>query len=95
MPGWAYLGAVPAGRPRRALLRLAAVRSRAALVWPDLTQLALAATPVRPPRRRRRDAQAAPPPPPPLSYDPGPPVATGLIIPPESPSGYANSPRPQ
>jgi uncharacterized RDD family membrane protein YckC len=42
MPGWAYLAAVHSERHRRALLRLAAVRARAALVWPELTNIALA-----------------------------------------------------
>ncbi len=36
-PGWAYLAAVHAERHRRASRQLAAVRSRAATVWPDLT----------------------------------------------------------
>jgi len=35
-PGWAYLAAVHAERHRRAIRQLAAVRSRAATVWPDL-----------------------------------------------------------
>ena len=35
-PGWAYLAAVHAERHRRALAQLAAVRTRAASVWPDL-----------------------------------------------------------
>jgi uncharacterized RDD family membrane protein YckC len=40
-PGWAYLAAVHAERHQRAMRQLAAVRSRAAAVWPELT---LAAT---------------------------------------------------
>jgi uncharacterized RDD family membrane protein YckC len=35
-PGWKYLAAVHAERHRRAMRQLAAVRSRAATVWPDL-----------------------------------------------------------
>jgi uncharacterized RDD family membrane protein YckC len=35
-PGWAYLAAVHAERHRRAVRQLAAVRSRAATVWPEL-----------------------------------------------------------
>jgi uncharacterized RDD family membrane protein YckC len=38
-PVWLYLAAVHTERHRRALARLAAVRSRAATVWPDLAQL--------------------------------------------------------
>ncbi len=40
-PGWAYLAAVHAERHQRALRRLAAVRTRAATVWPELTLGAL------------------------------------------------------
>jgi uncharacterized RDD family membrane protein YckC len=36
-PGWAYLAAVHAERHQRAMRQLAAVRSRAATVWPELT----------------------------------------------------------
>lgn len=36
-PGWKYLAAVHAERHRRAMRQLAAVRSRAATVWPELT----------------------------------------------------------
>jgi uncharacterized RDD family membrane protein YckC len=39
-PGWAYLAAVHAERHRRALVQLAAVRTRAATVWPDLAAAA-------------------------------------------------------
>lgn len=35
-PGWAYLAAVHAERHQRAMRRLAAVRGRAATVWPEL-----------------------------------------------------------
>lgn len=35
--GWAYLAAVHAERHQRAMRRLAAVRARAATVWPELT----------------------------------------------------------
>jgi uncharacterized RDD family membrane protein YckC len=35
-PGWAYLAAVHAERHRRAIRQLAAVRARAATVWPEL-----------------------------------------------------------
>jgi uncharacterized RDD family membrane protein YckC len=35
-PGWAYLAAVHAERHRRAIRQLAAVRTRAATVWPEL-----------------------------------------------------------
>lgn len=35
-PGWRYLAAVHAERHRRAMRQLAAVRARAATVWPDL-----------------------------------------------------------
>jgi uncharacterized RDD family membrane protein YckC len=47
-PGWAYLAAVHAERHRRALRQLAAVRSRAATVWPDLA--AAVRTPAGPSR---------------------------------------------
>lgn len=36
-PGWAYLAAVHAERHARAMRRLAAVRGRANVVWPELT----------------------------------------------------------
>ena len=36
-PGWAYLAAVHAERHQRAVRQLAAVRARAATVWPELT----------------------------------------------------------
>jgi hypothetical protein len=35
-PGWKYLAAVHAERHKRAMRQLAAVRARAATVWPDL-----------------------------------------------------------
>lgn len=44
-PGWAYLAAVHAERHARAMHRLAAVRGRAAAVWPEL----VAATHPQPP----------------------------------------------
>jgi uncharacterized RDD family membrane protein YckC len=47
-PGWAYLAAVHAERHQRAMRQLAAVRSRAAAVWPDLTPTAF---PTPTPRR--------------------------------------------
>jgi uncharacterized RDD family membrane protein YckC len=56
-PVWAYLAAVHAERHRRALARLAAVRSRAATVWPDLALL-VAPPPVVP--RPRIPVQARP-----------------------------------
>jgi uncharacterized RDD family membrane protein YckC len=59
MPGWAYLAAVHAERHRRALLRLAAVRSRAALVWPELTQLSLAHPPQRLSKKQLKKLQKA------------------------------------
>ena len=46
VPGWAYLAAVHAERHQRALRQLAAVRSRAAAVWPDLMAATAAPTPV-------------------------------------------------
>jgi uncharacterized RDD family membrane protein YckC len=45
-PGWAYLAAVHAERHARAMRRMAAVRGRAASVWPELTA---AVAPPRPP----------------------------------------------
>ena len=39
-PGWVYLAAVHAERHQRAMRRLAAVRARAATVWPDLSDFA-------------------------------------------------------
>jgi uncharacterized RDD family membrane protein YckC len=48
-PGWAYLAAVHAERHRRALRQLAAVRARAATVWPDLAAAVRPAPPeIRP-----------------------------------------------
>jgi uncharacterized RDD family membrane protein YckC len=44
-PGWKYLAAVHAERHRRAMRQLAAVRSRAATVWPDLATLTSAPVP--------------------------------------------------
>jgi len=44
-PGWKYLAAVHAERHRRAVRQLAAVRSRAATVWPDLAAATAAPTP--------------------------------------------------
>ena len=41
-PGWAYLAAVHAERHRRAMRQLAAVRARAATVWPDLAAVTAA-----------------------------------------------------
>ena len=38
-PGWVYLAAVHAERHQRAMRQLAAVRSRAATVWPELNAL--------------------------------------------------------
>ncbi len=46
-PAWMYLAAVHAERHRRAMARLAEVRSRAATVWPDL-QATVTAPPVSP-----------------------------------------------
>jgi len=48
-PAWMYLAAVHAERHRRAMLHLASVRSRAALVWPEL---AAAVAPPPPPTPR-------------------------------------------
>jgi len=45
-PAWMYLAAVHAERHRRAMLNLATVRARAAMVWPEL---AAALAPPRPP----------------------------------------------
>ena len=45
-PGWAYLAAVHAERHQRAMRRLAAVRGRAATVWPEL--VAATASPAPP-----------------------------------------------
>ena len=44
-PGWKYLAAVHAERHRRAMKQLAAVRSRAATVWPDLATATAAPVP--------------------------------------------------
>lgn len=44
-PGWAYLAAVHAERHQRAMRRLAAVRGRAASVWPDLVAATSAPAP--------------------------------------------------
>jgi uncharacterized RDD family membrane protein YckC len=41
-PGWKYLAAVHAERHRRAMRQLAAVRARAATVWPDLAAVTAA-----------------------------------------------------
>ena len=41
-PGWAYLAAVHAERHRRSVRQLAAVRTRAATVWPDLALAVMA-----------------------------------------------------
>jgi uncharacterized RDD family membrane protein YckC len=47
-PGWAYLAAVHAERHRRALRQLAAARTRASAVWPDLIAAIAAPQPVPP-----------------------------------------------
>lgn len=81
MPGWAYLATVHAERHRRALQRLAAVRTRAALVWPELTQIALTLPPPRAPRNGKGNPQPPypqhpypqPPYPPPHQQAPYPP----------------------
>ena len=44
-PGWRYLAAVHAERHRRAMRQLAAVRARAATVWPDLAAVTAAPAP--------------------------------------------------
>ncbi|GAA1745682.1 RDD family protein [Luedemannella helvata] len=99
MPGWAYLATVHAERHRRALQRLAAVRSRAALVWPELTQLALAAPPPRPPRNATRrppypqPPQAYPQPPHPSHPAGGAPTAPGPTIRPAQPVPAEHSQR--
>lgn len=66
--GWAYLAAVHAERHQRALRRLAAVRGRAATVWPDLGLTASIALP--------RPVALVPTPRPPVrpSPPPGPPT---------------------
>jgi uncharacterized RDD family membrane protein YckC len=73
-PGWAYLAAVHAERHQRAIRQLAAVRSRAAAVWPDLAAAiaiptppaALPVVPTPPPAR----PGPAPPPPTPRPHAP-------------------------
>jgi uncharacterized RDD family membrane protein YckC len=57
-PAWMYLAAVHAERHRRAMARLAEVRSRASTVWPDL-HAAVAPPPVSP--RPVRRATGTPP----------------------------------
>jgi len=56
-PGWRYLAAVHAERHRRAMRQLAAVRARAATVWPDLAAVTAPPLPSRP---ARSDAPGGP-----------------------------------
>ena len=67
-PAWMYLAAVHAERHRRAVARLAEVRSRAATVWPDLAT-AVAPPPVSP-RPVRRGTSTPPTGPQPLPSAP-------------------------
>jgi uncharacterized RDD family membrane protein YckC len=60
-PAWMYLAAVHAERHQRAMRNLAAVRSRAAMVWPELTAaIAPPAVQARVPRGKRGKAPAQP-----------------------------------
>lgn len=52
-PAWMYLAAVHAERHRRAMLNLATVRSRAAMVWPELASALAPPTPTPPAPGRR------------------------------------------
>ncbi len=66
-PAWKYLAAVHAERHRRATRQLAAVRARAATVWPDLAAAIAAPTmavPARTPEVRGWSAENPVPPPP-------------------------------
>src|SRR5262249_16534193 len=58
-PAWMYLAAVHAEPPPRAMHHRASVRSRAALVWPDLAA-AVARPAIAPPRKKRADAATPP-----------------------------------
>ncbi len=58
IPGWKYLAAVHAERHRRAMRQLAAVRARAATVWPDLAA-ATAAPALSWPARSREPVAAS------------------------------------
>jgi uncharacterized RDD family membrane protein YckC len=73
-PAWMYLAAVHAERHRRAMQNLAAVRTRAATVWPELAA-AIAAPPPPPPPPPRRGTPAAP------AFGAAPPGAAGPAAP--------------
>jgi uncharacterized RDD family membrane protein YckC len=68
-PGWAYLAAVHAERHQRALRQLAAARTRASAVWPDLIAATAAPRPVPKPAAVRLPEQAAPRPAAPVGLD--------------------------
>jgi len=60
-PAWMYLAAVHAERHRRAMLNLATVRSRAAMVWPELAAALAPPRPAAPVAPPRPSAPVAPP----------------------------------
>ena len=75
-PAWMYLAAVHAERHRRAVLNLATIRSRAAMVWPELAAALAPPRPSAPVAGPPAMAPAAPPPSPPV-VRPGAPPPTG------------------
>jgi uncharacterized RDD family membrane protein YckC len=83
-PGWAYLAAVHAERHQRAMRRLAAVRSRAATVWPEITNIP--APPSTAPQRPQPMSHPADPPYP-VAAPAAPSAGAGPTIRPRTPYG--------